>query len=210
MKKILFTAVAAAFLLSACGDGGAKKEEGKGDAEAQAFLDTYTKEYVQLYTNSSEAQWKANTEIKDGDTTNATNAQKADEAMAAFTGSKENIEAAKKFLKEEGKLSPIQKKQFEVILYAAANNPQTIADVVKARIKAETDQTQKLYGYQDMLGGKKVSTNDLDDILKKETDLNKRLEAWEASKAIGPSLKDGLVRLRDLRNQTVNALDYPD
>ncbi len=27
---------------------------------------------------------------------------------------------------------------------------------------------------------------------------------------MGPTLKDGLVRLRDLRNQTVQALDYPD
>lgn len=176
---------------------------------AQQFLDTYTAEYVKLYTNSSLAQWQSNIEIKDGDTMNSFLAQKADEAMAAFTGSKENIEQAKKFLKEKN-LTEKQRKQLEVILYNAANNPQTIAPIVKMRIKAENAQTQKLYGYQYLLDGKKVSTNDLDEILKKETDLNKRLAAWEASKEVGKGLKIGLLTLKDLRNNTVMGLGYPD
>jgi peptidyl-dipeptidase A len=181
-----------------------------GNDEAQKFLDGYTKEYVRLYTNSQHAQWKSNTEIIKGDSTNTLAAQKADEEMAVFTGSAENIAAAKKYLENKSSLTPIQQKQMEAVLYAAANNPQTIADVVKQRIKAENEQTQKLYGFQYMLDGKKVTTNDLDDILKKETNPAKRLAAWEASKAVGPTLKDGLVRLRDLRNRTVQALGYHD
>lgn len=209
MKKLFWAMALGTVVLASCQGNG-----GSGDStlqkEAQAFLDTYTQEYVKLYTASSEAQWKANTEIREGDTTNAAAAQKADEAMAAFTGSKENIEKARGFLEKKDALSALQRRQLEVILYAAANNPQTIADVVKQRIKAETDQTQKLYGYQYMLGSKKVSTNELDDILKKETDVQKRLAAWEASKAIGPSLKPGLLQLRDFRNRTVQALGYND
>lgn len=211
MKRMFLTASAALLLLASCGGGNQQNaSSAKGNEAAQQFIDQYTNQYVKLYTASSEAQWKANTEIREGDTTNAYKAQMADEAMAAFTGSKENIEQAKKFLADSTTLSPIQKKQLQVILYAAANSPQTIADVVKARIKAETEQTQKLYGYQYLLAGKKVSTNELDDILKKENNLARRQAAWEASKAIGPSLKPGLIRLRDLRNQTVQALGYPD
>ena len=175
----------------------------------QQFLDSYTKEYVRLYTASSLAQWRANTEIREGDTINAHAAQMADEAMAAFTGSKANIDAARGFLKQRG-ITPLQKRQLDVILYTAAGSPQTIPDVVKARIKAETDQTQKLYGYQYLLDGKKVSTNDLDEVLRTETNPQKRLAAWEATKAIGPTLKGGLVNLRDLRNQVVQGLGYSD
>lgn len=175
----------------------------------QQFLDDYNKEYVTHYTKVSLAQWRANIEIKEGDTLNSFQAQKADEAMAAFTGSKYNIEQARKFLKQK-KLTPQQKKQLEVILYAAANNPQTIEELVKKRIKAENDQTQQLYGFQYVLNGEKVSTNDLDDILKKESNINKRLAAWEASKEVGKTLKNGLADLRNLRNQTVKALGYPD
>ena len=178
--------------------------------DPQKFIDSYTQQYLKLYATSSEAQWKANTEIKEGDSTNTLAAQRADEAMAAFTGSKENIEQAKKFLEDKGNISVVQKKQLELILYAAANNPQTIADVVKQRIKAENEQTQKLFGFQFMLDGKKVSTNEIDDVLKKETDITKRLAAWEASKEVGKTLKSGLVNLRELRNKTVRELGYND
>jgi len=182
----------------------------QGNAAAQKFLDNYTRQYVVLYTNSQLAQWKSNTEIIPGDSNNTVAAQKTDEAMAAFTGSAENIEQARKFLSNKSSLTPLQQKQMEAVLYAAANNPQTIAEIVKKRIKAENEQTQALYGFQYMLNGKKVSTNDLDDVLKQERDPSKRLAAWEASKAVGPGLKDGLVNLRNLRNQTVQALGYHD
>ena len=178
--------------------------------DPQKFIDSYTQQYLKLYATSSEAQWKANTEIKEGDSTNTLAAQRADEAMAAFTGSKENIEHAKKFLEDKDNISDVQKKQLELILYAAANNPQTIADVVKQRIKAENEQTQKLFGFQFMLDGKTVSTNEIDDVLKKEKDITKRLAAWEASKEVGKTLKSGLVNLRELRNKTVRELGYND
>lgn len=207
LKQFLGTVCLSAVLLSSCGGNG-----GGGDVvkDAQKFIDDYTTEYVKLYTNSQNAQWKSNIEIKEGDSTNSVAAQKADEAMAAFTGSKENIENARKYLDQKDKLSEIQVKQLELILYAAANNPQTIADVVKERIKAENNQTQKLYGYQYMLNGKKVSTNNIDSILKAENNIDNRLAAWNASKEIGKTLKSGLVNLRDLRNKTVQALGYHD
>ncbi len=209
-RTLLGTLILSAMLAASCGNNGNQANGGKEQQEAQAFIDSYTQKYVALYTNASEAHWKANIEIKPGDSTNALAEQKADEATAVFTGSVANIEQAKKFLAMKDKLTPIQIKQLEHILYYAANNPQTIADVVKQRIKAESEQTQKLYGFQYMLAGKKVSTNDIDDILKKETDLNKRLAAWESSKEVGKTLKTGLVNLRNLRNKTVQALGYKD
>lgn len=191
---------------ASCGTGNNDRSGG----DAQKFIDDYTAQYVKLYTNSSEAQWKANIEIKEGDSTNSLNAQKADEAMAAFTGSKENIEKAKSFLEHKEDLTEIQRKQIELILYYAANNPQTIGDIVKQRIKAENGQTQKLYGYQYTLNGAKVSTNDIDEVLKKENNLDKRLAAWNASKEVGKTLKSGLINLRELRNKTVQELGYHD
>jgi len=209
MKHSIAVVFAASVLLFSCG-GSDNKDGGKIQAEAQQFLDGYTQKYVQLYINSNDAQWKANTEIVEGDSTNTIAARKTDEAMAEFTGSKENIENARKFMAQKDKLTDLQVKQLEQVLYAAANNPQTVADLVKQRIKAENEQTRQLYGYQYMLNGKKVSTNDLDGILKKETDINKRLAAWNASKEIGGTLKGGLVDLRNYRNKTVQALGYHD
>ncbi len=193
------------------------KSENKTNAEptqeqkdAQAFLDAYSQEYVKLYYASSEAAWKINTEIKEGDTLNAYNSRIADEAFTAFTGSVDNIEKTKKFLSQKDNLTPLQLRQLEVILYTAGSDPQTVADLVKEKIKASIAQTEKLFGFTFKLYDKEVTTNEIDNILKSETNLQKRLDAWEASKEVGKDLKAGLVNLQRLRNQTVQALDYPD
>lgn len=178
------------------------------NAEAQAFIDSYTAEYVKLSTASSEAQWAANTKIVEGDSTNARLVESTGEAYAAFTGSKENIEKAQNFLKNRSTLNELQEKQLEKIVYFAANNPQTVAGIVKERIKAEAAQTEKLFGFDFKIDGKSVSANEIDNVLRDETDLTKRLKVWEASKEVGIGLKPGLLNLRRLRNETVQALGY--
>ena len=176
--------------------------------DAQKFIDVYTIEFMNLSTASSEAQWAANTKIVEGDSTNAKEVERTGEAYAAFTGSKENIEKAQGLLKDRTNLSELQAKQLDKILYFAANNPQTIANVVKERIKAENAQTEKLFGFDFTVNGKSISANDIDNILREEADLSKRLKVWEASKEVGIGLKPGLINLRKLRNQTVQALGY--
>lgn len=205
MKKIILILLTIGITFSAC-----KQDHSKIQAEAQAFIDSYTTEYLKLYTASSEAQWKSNIEIIEGDTTNAKATERANEAYAIFTGSAENIENARKFLEHKKHLTAAQVKQLEVILFAAANNPQTVKELVKERIQAETAQTEKLFGYDFKLNGKSVSTNELDEILKSSNNLEERRKAWESSKEVGKGLKDGLVNLRKLRNETVKALGYPD
>ncbi len=178
--------------------------------EVQQFIDEYSRTYQQLYYTASKAEWKANTYIVEGDTATPAAAQRANEALAQFTGSVENIRKIRKYLKQKDQLSPLQVKQLQVMLYMAANNPQTIPEIVKARIKAETEQTQKLFGFDFKIDGQSVTPNEIDNILKKETNVTHRLKAWEASKEVGKVLKSGLINLQKLRNQTVQALGYPD
>ncbi len=212
MKKTLILFVSAAFLYS-CGEN--KNESGENANTAfqdtvQTYLTGYNKIYQGLSIISNEADWKSNTHIVEGDSTNATALNVAQEAYAKFTGSSENIETAKRYLTQKEKLTELQIKQLNSILYKAANNPETIQDIVKERIKAETKQTEKLFGFDFKIDGKSFSTNDIDGILATETNMPKRLKAWEASKEVGKGLKDGLVNLRDLRNKTVQGLGYKD
>lgn len=178
--------------------------------KVQKYLDSYTKKYEKLYYNSAEANWKLNTHIVEGDSTTKKITEAADKALAEFTGSKENIETARRYLKQKDNLKPIQVKQLNAILYEAANNPSTVKELVEKRIKAETAQTEKLFGFDYKINGKSVTTNEIDDILKNETNPEKRLAAWRASKEVGKELKDGLANLEKLRNKTVQALGYDD
>lgn len=178
--------------------------------EARVFLDNYAEIYKKLYYESAKAEWRSNTMIIKGDSSNSIATRKANEALAKFSGGVENINTAKKLLKEKDKLLPIQQRQLERVLYLAANNPQTVSDIVKERIKAETAQTEKLFGFDFNINGKSVTTNQIDEKLKSQTKISERLKTWEASKEVGKQLKPGLVNLRTLRNETVKALGYND
>jgi peptidyl-dipeptidase A len=176
----------------------------------QAYLDSYATQYQRLYAASSEAQWASNTRIVEGDSTNAVRQRAADEALNAFVGSTENINRIRAFLAAGSVLTPLQKRQLETMLYNAGTGPQTVADVVRRRIAADAAQTEKLYGYRFTVNGREVTPNQIDSVLRNSSNLADRRAYWEASKAIGPSLKPGIVELRSLRNQTVQALGYPD
>ncbi len=201
----LFVAIAILVVLVGCGASDVDVQ-----SEAQAFIDDYTEEFMELQYEWAKAEWQSNTMIIEGDTTNAYATQTAREAFASFTGSAEVIENARKLLKYGDKLTPLQTRQLEKVLYTAADNPQTVEALVKERIKAETKQTEDLYGYDFKIGGESVTTADIDEILKTSNDLDERLAAWESSKTVGAEIKDGLVDLRRLRNETVQALGYDD
>lgn len=176
----------------------------------QSYLDNYNKKYTELTIIANETSWLTQTHIVEGDTTNSVANNKAQEAYAEFTGSTAIIESANKYLAQQDKLTDLQIRQLKSILYKAANNPETLKDIVKTRIKAETKQTENLFGFDFKMDGKSVSTNDIDGILGAEKNLAKRLKAWEASKEVGKGLKEGLLNLRDLRNKTVQGLGYKD
>lgn len=209
----LFTA---ATVTAACATGtqsgttGADVGAAVTQAAAQAYLDNYAREYQRLVTASSEAQWASNTHIVQGDSTNAVRTRAADEALNAFVGSTQNINTIRTFLKAGSVITPIQKRQLEAMLYNAGTGPQIVADVVKRRIAADAAQTEKLYGYTFTVNGKAVTPNQIDSTLRNSSNLADRRAYWESSKAIGPTLKPGIVELRTLRNQTVQALGYPD
>lgn len=178
--------------------------------EVNTFLESYNKTYQQLCTVSNEASWVLMTHIVEGDTASSNASQRATKALADFTGSKTNIEKAQEFLKEKERLSALQVEQLQHILYFAGGSPQTVEATVKQKIKAETEATEKLYGYTFSLNGKNVTPNDIDRILREERNLSQRLAAWNCSKEVGVGLRQPLTELRTLRNKTVQGLNYPD
>jgi len=198
----LLCATAAIALLASCGQ--------KTEQKAETFLSAYNKEYQRLTYDVSKAEWASNTHIVEGDTMNAYHSRMAKETYAQFTGSTENIDQAKAFLEHKDELTDKTVRQLNYVLYEAANNPVAVSDLVKKRIKVETEAVEKLYGYDYQINGKSISTNEIDDMLRTETNLDKRLAAWETSKGVGKNLRDDLVLLQKYRNETVQPLGYHD
>ena len=178
--------------------------------EVAEFITQYESEYQRLFYDWQKAEWASNTHIVEGDTTNAARTRAAHEAWMAFVGSVENIEKVRGYLERRDELEILQVKVLEKMLYEAAEGPQTIPEIVKKRIAAETEQVEKMYGFEFTYQGRPITPNGISEILTSSDDLVERLEVWRASKEVGPALKPGILKLRDLRNKTVQALGYKD
>ena len=196
-----------ALLLLACQPGGARSA---GNPEVQRYLADYAKEYQRLNHASALAEWESNTRIVEGDSSNAIRTRRANEALARFVGSNENIARIRGFLGDRKRLSPLQARELEVMLYLAAEKPETAGEAVTKRIAAEAAQSEKLHGFHFTLSGKPITPNAIDDSLRTGRRLPQRLAVWQASKEVGPALKPGILQLRDLRNRVVQSLGYPD
>ena len=208
MKKVLL-AVALGVTIISCNNN-PQSESDKLKAAVDSFLLDYNKTYQLLSTRANETQWKLSTYIVEGDTATSNAADRANEALATYTGSKAIIEKTKNFLASKDKLTPIQVQQLEKALYNAGGNPEIVADIVKAHIQEETQALKKLYGFKYILNGDTITTNKIDQLLQSELNLDKRRAVWECSKGVGVNLREPLIKLRELRNKTVQGLNYPD
>ncbi|KAA3612405.1 MAG: peptidase [Planctomycetota bacterium] len=198
------SAFALLLLSAACQQPGG----GPGSPQAEAFLDAYNQQYQTLSLAYAEAEWQANTYIVDGDEESLAAVTQNHEALAAFTGSEQNIQAARRLLEEDLEVNDLQRRQLERVLYLAAGNPQTVPDLVKRRIELEARLNQQLFAFDFQVDGESLDTNQIDQLLRESNNLADRRKVWEASKEVGQVLKADLAEARDLRNGVVQDLGY--
>jgi peptidyl-dipeptidase A len=182
---------------------------GPGPAEVDTFLARYNRQYRQLWTGFEGTSWTASVDINEANS--AAHVAAAGE-MADFVGSRQTIEQLR-LLRGRLDLTGLQDRQVEVAWQLAAHYPATAAAAVQELIATEAVLTDSLYAFRYRLEApgqdpRLVTPNDLDEILIRSRDLDERLAAWECSKKAGPVLKDGLVKVRDLRNTVAREMGY--
>ena len=104
---------------------------------------------------------------------------------------------------------PLLKRQLNVLVRTFKQNmiPQALLQEI-AQKEAALSQT---YGaFRPEIDGRKVSENEIRDILKNEENVEKRKRAWEASKEIGNVLAPQILELVALRNRAARSLGYSD
>ena len=174
---------------------------------ADRFLTLAGAGYQTLITLRENTDWDANLDV-----TPATQAaaETAAKAYSAFVGNPALITEARALLAHRAELAPTTVAQLERLLIAAAEAPMTNPTLAHERIEAEVSQDAALNSYEFQFRGQPITVNELDERLLATTDLDERRALWEASKEIGPTLRPGLIRLRDLRNGVARELGYPD
>jgi peptidyl-dipeptidase A len=209
-REFLRLSLAAAMGPSALAASSARAFAASAQEEADAFLARYVRDWLPLETASGEASWRASTDVSEEHTAAQV---KAMLDLNKVVGSPEVIEKTKSLLDRKGELSDLTARQLEKVRLRAAEAPGTIPEVVKARAEAEAKQaaTQDAFVFERKTDGQPSSTmsaNDIDRVLVTSKDLDERRAIWELSKAIGGPLRDGILRLRELRNKVARELGY--
>lgn len=113
-----------------------------------------------------------------------------------------------KDLETEG-TDPIQQRQLQ-LLCMEAEAYQMEATEVEERARLETEIESDFVNFRADYRGRKLSENELKEILRSERDTYKRKDAWKASKQIGAVVAPKVRQLARLRNRAAQRLGYRD
>ncbi len=104
---------------------------------------------------------------------------------------------------------PMHARQLDVLIRAFKQN-QVPKQMLQEMAQKESVLAQSYAAFRPELDGKKLSENDIREILKKEKSVEKRKKAWQASKEIGGVMAPQILELVKLRNKAAKALGYAD
>lgn len=106
-------------------------------------------------------------------------------------------------------MDPILKRQLNVLIRTFKQN-QVPQKLLEDLAKKESALAQSYASFRPKLDGTPVSENEIRSILKSENTVQKRQQAWEASKKIGAVLAPQILDLVRLRNEAAHSLGYSD
>ncbi len=203
MGRIILAGVSCLFILGGC----SRTPQDRADE----FLATYDNVVQTMHKITAEAYWKSATDVTPLHVGERIGAEKV---MGSFSGNPWVIETVRSLLAEKGRLDALTVRQLQSVLLSASEHPGTIPDVVEARVTEEAKQGAILDSFQFCAerssdGCDEVLTpNQIDQILVTSRDEDERRKTWEVSKQTGPALKEGIDRLRDLRNEVASEMGY--
>jgi peptidyl-dipeptidase A len=176
-------------------------------SEADVFLAEFVRGWLPKETAASEAAWQALIDVSD-EHTQAVVEKALD--VDRFAGAEQVIATVRRLLTKKEELNELTVRQLEKVRLRAAESPALVPEVVTARAEAEAKQAAAQDGFVYTRDDKSYTANDLDRGLLTEHALPERLAVWELSKTIGNPLREGLLRLRVLRNRVARAMGFDD
>ncbi len=161
-------------------------------------------EIAPLSKDENITSWDASISGKDEDY------QKAADAKIKITKlySDTNLFAQLKEIKESGLVKDsILNRELE-ILYPNFLRNQVSKDLLEKKIKMETELEMKYSNFRADFNGKKVSDNQIEEILSSSTNSKELEAAWKAHKTIGQEVSADVIAIVKLRNQIAKELGY--
>jgi len=113
-----------------------------------------------------------------------------------------------KDMKESGQIKRAELARQLDVLYDAYLENQIEPQLLKRIVDLGTAIEKNFSTFRGTIEGKKVTDNEIKEILKIETDSARRKQAWLASKQVGAEVANDLILLVKLRNQAAQKLGF--
>ena len=197
--KACLTLLALGALVSSC-----KNPKEEMEKDLQKFVARYDSVVEPLQKESNLAYWTASISGKPEDW------KKSEDLSIKLTGVYSNKEdfAILKKIKESGTVKDTLLNRQLVVLYNGYLGAQVDTAKLNAVIKMQTAVEQKFSNFRADVGGKKITDNDVEAILKKSTNSKELQQAWEGHKAIGPVVAGDIINLVKKRNEIAKELGF--
>ncbi len=174
------------------------------EAELAAFVDAHVAEIEPLLKAGNEAAWRASTTGDPRD--EAESARLSAEARKVYA----RPEPLARLLEIErsGEVrDPLLARQL-TLLVLAHRAQQMPAATIERIVGIEKRLESRFNNFRAELGGRRVSDNELRDLLRDSLDSAERRAAWEASKQVGAQVRDDLLELVRTRNAAARDRGY--
>ncbi len=175
---------------------------------ARSFLDRYQARLAELEVVANKASWAAANSGKKEDFDAYAETVLAMKKFHSDASAYRKIRALRKAATTaKAELSPLDARALQVAELAFKEN-QLPPELLGAMVDLSTDIERTFNTFRAEIDGKRVSNNDLLEMIGKETDSNRRRAIWEALKQVGSAAGPKLLRLAKLRNRAAKQLGY--
>ncbi|HPD65257.1 MAG TPA: M2 family metallopeptidase [Bacteroidia bacterium] len=197
----LLLLLAGMVLFSSCNK---EKKIKKMEAEFSTFIDSFLVKYVPLYKEGNIAYFAAAVSGKDEDFNKASELQIQ---MSKIFSDKEDFAKLEEFKKSGLIKDPTLARQLDV-LYNSYKMYQIDEKKIEEMIKLQTEIEKKFNTYRAVVNGDTLSDNEIEEILRNETNSDKLKQAWIAHKDIGKVVSEDVIRLVKMRNEAAKELGF--
>ena len=130
----------------------------------------------------------------------------ADIKLREYLSDRSKFELVNKFL-QNNSLSPLEKREFILLRNAMLPN-QIDKETLKVVSEKEAEIESIFTSFRGEIDGKKVTNNEIEEILRNKRDSSLRKKAWEASKEIGEVVGPKILELVKIRNKIARGFGY--
>ena len=174
------------------------------EQQMQKFITTHVQKIKPLEKKNNLAYWKA---ANTGKSEDYDKVSKLTLKIRQVYSDRQEF-AFLKDMKESSQIkNAVLARQLDV-LYKAYLKNQIEPKLLKQIVDLSTETEKNFSTFRARIEGKKVTDNEIKEILKIETDSAKREQAWLASKQVGAAVADDIIRLVKLRNQAARKLGF--